>query len=80
MRKMGPATQETEDGIPLWTIDQFGRPVLPNGFQERAEKAKSWEQKDDEAAEKERQRLINAMRSVQEDEAMDLTRKEVPIG
>ncbi len=42
--------------------------------------AKSWEQKDDEAAEKERQRLINAMRSVQEDEAMDLTRKEAPIG
>ena len=80
MRKMGPATQETEDGIPLWTIDQFGRPVLPNGFRERAEMAKSWEQKDDEAAEKERQRLINAMRSVQEDEAMDLTRKEAPIG
>ena len=79
-RSAGPSTQETDDGIPLWTIDALGRAIMPNAFRERDDMAKSWEQKDDEVAQTERTRLVDAMRSVQEDEAMDLTRKEVPIG
>jgi|TARA_Y100000310_G_scaffold333866_1_gene412306 hypothetical protein len=76
----GPWDQTTEENIPLWYTDSKGRAVLPNPYQERIERAKTWEDKDAEKVEEDQNRLKNAMRSVMEDEAMDLTRKEVPIG
>ena len=70
-------TQQVATSAPLWSMDKLGRPVLENEMEEDAE---AWEKREEIAAEKERNRLVDVMRSVQEDEAMDLTRNEVPIG
>ena len=76
----GPWEQTTDEDIPLWYTDNKGRAVLPNAYQERVERAKTWEDKDAEKVAEDLTRLQDAMRSVQEDEAMDITRQEVPIG
>ena len=70
-------TQQVATSAPSWSMDKLGRPVLENEMEEDAE---AWEKREEIAAEKERNRLVDVMRSVQEDEAMDLTRNEVPIG